>query len=178
MRVLIVSYYHRSTDVGGRRWRMFAERMKQDYDVTVLCPEKPRLKRNYPYIVRFLVSHLFYPDYRKAFAHKARRHLTHNRYDLVITSYPPLSMLQIGRFAASQGMKWILDMRDPFVMYNNKWAGNTPVSNFIRMFFVVWYIKKTSKIIFVNRELMLSVYNTLRNWLRFEDVYVISNCHE
>ena len=65
MRVLIVSYYHKSTDAGGRRWRMLAEKMRQDYDATVLCPEKPLMKRDYPYIIRFAVNHLFYPDYSK-----------------------------------------------------------------------------------------------------------------
>lgn len=178
MRILIVSYYHKSTDAGGRRWRMLAEKMHQDYDVTVLCPDKPRTKRDYPYIIRFAVNHLFYPDYRKAFVRQAKRHLLNNRYDLVITSYPPMSMLQIGWFAKKLGMRWILDIRDPFVMYHNKWAGNTHISNFIRMLFIIKYIRKADKITFVNRVLMLEIYNTFRNWLRLDDVHVITNFHE
>ncbi len=178
MKVLIVSYYHNSTDAGGRRWRMLADKMQQDYNITVLYPDNPRVKRDHHYLIRFIVNHLFYPDYRKAFVRQAKAHLLNHKYDLVITSYPPLSMLQIGAYAKSKGMRWILDMRDPFIMYNNKWAGNTFVSNYIRGLFVIKYIHKADRITFITRSLLLSTYNAFRRWLKLADMHIISQFHD
>jgi hypothetical protein len=178
-KILVISYYyHHPFDAGGARWRRFVQHMKMDYDVSVFAPDLPIMQKNYPYIIKFLINHTLYPDYRKRFVWRAKRHIRRNKYDLVITSYPPISTLQLGHYVKRKGMRWLLDIRDPFIMYHNRDAGNTGVSNFIRMLHVIRYIRKADKITFINNRLLLSIYNTFRHWLKLDDVSVLTQTHE
>lgn len=180
MKIFIISFYHHTQLVGGKRWLMFGDKLKENgHDVEYSSYiYKGRYKYS-NYLLRLLITNTFYPDYRKAFVRETKKQLKENKYDLVISTYPPFGTLGIGYYAKKKyGCKWIIDMRDPFIQQTTKWVGETHFSLFVRMMLAIRYFKLADHVIFTTPPIRNEIYNTFRRWLSLDKVTVIHNCHD
>jgi len=178
VKILVLSYYGNSTDVGGKRWKLLVERLSKNHIVKVIASDWIPDKRKSSYLVRFLINNLIYPDYRKLFLTECKKAIDSGYYDLVISTYPPLASMQAGYYAKQRGMKWICDLRDPIILYDNRWAGNTRLSNWIRIRLIGKYLRAADSLIFTNSYLVFSYMDVTGFDKLIKKADVIFNMHE
>lgn len=147
MKVLVIDFYHSTTNVGGLRWKKFVKYLEgvepiiltygypdMDDDNVFHVPFLFSFKASHGFAygrddslwgkaMRFLRGNLFIPDPRRLwFAYTLAKELI-VRYGIktVITTGPPHSVHLIGlKLKRKLKVKWIADFRDPWIQYWHK----------------------------------------------------------
>lgn len=148
MNVLIIDFYHSTSNVGGLRWRKFAKYLPQFGITPIVLTSGKEDDNDFPNIFhvpyffnipvsnvndlsetlwgrikRFIRGNFFIPDPRRLwFAYATAKRLVEQfKIPLIITTGPPHSVHLLGlRLKNNLNVKWIADFRDPWLPYYYK----------------------------------------------------------
>lgn len=147
MRIAIVTDYHNKTGIGKQNFQLFRELGRLGHDVEIVHLVSPQGFRGVPEYGTNLVSRSFALGVFCTFPRLLSRHLSRNRYDVVLLGHQGLAYLR--RTVEKSGIPCAITVMDLFTLYR-EYANPYHPKFFVFNHFLLRGVKKFANAAFIS----------------------------